>query len=800
MQPMKNETIATVLQRRSRAGMARVLAVTSIVLLMVIALGVRSLRESANEPDQAVTLSRELVAKSSHASDAAWTTSAPPRAGAPSVDSTALQVVELRKPAIEPMMTAGHRQMLVALEEIEKHKGENAFSPYTPRDDFRKQVAALLPNDNYTKQFNACLQLGVFELQTGNEPEAIDAFTRVCLAAIERQSQEGEALAQFWLGMASLRLAETQNCCARNTPDSCLLPIRGSGIHTQRDGSTKAIECFTRVLEKTNPKSKEHMIARWLLNIAYMTLGEYPDNVPPAYLISPAAFESEESFPRFLNQSKKLKLNALNCAGGVIVDDFNNDGHLDVMTSNMYLGGQTRLWIHDGMGNYIERTEQSGLKGIKGGLNLVQADFNNDGHLDVLVLRGAWMGAQGRHPNSLLRNEGDGVFRDITFEAGLGDFHYPTQTAAWGDYDNDGDLDLYIGNEHGNSCVAPSQLFRNNGDETFTDVALAAGVTNDRFAKGVSWGDYDQDRLPDLYVSNLGQENRLYHNNGDGTFTDVAKTSNVARPLFSFPTWFWDYDNDGMLDLYVSAYQISVEHYVADLVGTKVPVETQRVYRGDGKGNFQDVSAELNVDKLSAPMGANFGDLDNDGFLDFYLGTGRPSYWELMPNVMYHSQAGQRFADVTTAGGFGSLQKGHGVAFADLDEDGDQEVVSQMGGAYPGDQYYNSVYANPGFGNNYLVVKLEGTKTNRSAIGARIEVEVEEKGTRRSVFRFINSGGSFGANPLQQSIGIGKASTIRALRIHWPTSNTTQSFENIPVNSRVRVVEGATEWSKADGA
>ena len=147
------------------------------------------------------------------------------------------------------------------------------------------------------------------------------------------------------------------------------------------------------------------------------------------------------------------------------------------------------------------------------GLNLLQADYDNDGDLDIYVLRGAWLGQAGRHPDSLLRNDGKARFRDATFDAGLGEAHYPTQTAAWADYDNDGDLDLYVGNE-----VFPCRLFRNNGDGSFTDVAEFAGVTNDDVAKAVVWGDYDGDRYPDLYVSNFGGPNRLYHNNGDGTF------------------------------------------------------------------------------------------------------------------------------------------------------------------------------------------------------------------------------------------------------------------------------------------
>jgi hypothetical protein len=189
-------------------------------------------------------------------------------------------------------------------------------------------------------------------------------------------------------------------------------------------------------------------------------------------------------------------------------------------------------------------------------------------------------------------------------------------------------------------------------------------------------------------------------------------------------------------------------------------------------------------------MGANFGDLDNDGYLDFYLGTGQTPYEEVMPNVMYRNRRGMGFADVTTTGGFGHLQKGHGVAFADLDHDGDQDVFEQMGGAQPGDGYRNVLYENPGFGNHWITIKAVGTRSNRSAIGARIRAEVVENGERRSIYRHVNSGGSFGANPLRQTIGLGKADRIGVLEVFWPTTGVTQTFRDVPVDRAIQIVEG----------
>jgi len=410
------------------------------------------------------------------------------------------------------------------------------------------------------------------------------------------------------------------------------------------------------------------------------------------------------------------------------------------------------------------------------------------------VIRGAWLGAAGRHPDSLIRNNGNGTFTDVTFAAGLGRAHWPSQTACWGDYDNDGDLDLFVGNETGPTLRSPCELFRNEGNGTFTEVAAEAGVENFRFTKGAVWGDYDNDRLPDLYVSNLGEENRLYRNEGNGKFTDVAPRLGVTHPVRSFPVWFWDFNNDGALDIFVSSYWPPVHHSAASYMGLPHGAELARLYVGDGRGGFREAAAEMGLRRVTLPMGSNHGDLDNDGWLDFYLGTGYPGYEGLVPNVMYRNRGGKGFADVTTAGGFGHLQKGHAVAFADLDEDGDQDVFEQMGGAYAGDAFRNVLFENPGFGNHWLKVKLIGKTSNRSAIGARVRVEIAEGGARRSIYRHVGSGGSFGANPLRREIGLAKAGRVERLEVFWPTTGATQVFETIPADQSIEITEGKASW------
>jgi hypothetical protein len=322
------------------------------------------------------------------------------------------------------------------------------------------------------------------------------------------------------------------------------------------------------------------------------------------------------------------------------------------------------------------------------------------------------------------------------------------------------------------------------------DKANKAGVDDPAFSKGVIWGDYNHDRAPDLYVSNLDGPNRLFHNNGDGTFIDLAPSLGVTRPHVSFPLWFWDYNNDGALDLFVASFSQSVAHVAADYLGLPHSAEMDCLYRGDGKGGFQEVAAESNLRRVTQPMGSNFGDLDNDGFLDFYLGTGYPDFDALVPNLMFRNDGGHRFLDVTVAGGFGHLQKGHGVAFADLDNDGDQDVFHELGGWFAGDAYADALFVNPGFGNHWITLKLVGTTSNRSAIGARIRIDVEESGSQRSIYRWVNSGGSFGGNPLRQHIGVGSAETITRLEVFWPTSGETQVFHDVEVDQFLEVTEG----------
>jgi hypothetical protein len=657
--------------------------------------------------------------------------------------------------------------------------------------ELRGRLAALPPEAPLPERWMVHTRLAVCEGWLGNFEAATGqlAAAHALLARIEGRVPD-DLLYQFYLGagVVWMRLGETRNCCARNNSDSCILPFRQDAIHRDQEGSRRAIRYFTELAERF----PDRLTPRWLLNIAQMTVGGYPGDVPERHRIPPRVFESAERFPRFVNIAPRIAIDVFGLAGSLVVEDFDGDGLLDLALSSWDPRAQLRLFRNSGHGTFAERTREAGLAGILGGANLVQTDFNNDGHPDLLVLRGTWLGTAGRHPKSLLRNNGDGTFTDVAFEAGLGRVHYPTEAAGWADYDRDGDLDLYVGNESGDGLDAPCELFRNNGDGTFTDVARAAGVENRRFAKGVGWGDYDRDGFPDLYVANLrGEGNRLYRNNGDGTFTDLAPKLGVTRPLAGYACWFWDFDNDGNLDLYAASYQGGLEAVAAGYLGAPLPPGTELacLYRGDGRGGFSEAASALGLQRPAMAMGANFGDLDNDGWLDFYLGTGYPEYEALMPNVMYWNRAGRGFADVTFAGGFGHLQKGHGIAFADFDNDGNPDVFAQMGGAYRADGASLALYENPGFGNRWIQLKLVGTRSSRAPLGARIRLEIDDGGPRQ-IHRHVSSGGSFGAGPLRQEIGLGKARVIDLLEVTWPATGRTQAFRKVAVDQSIEITEG----------
>mgnify|MGYP000902696725 CR=1 FL=1 len=628
--------------------------------------------------------------------------------------------------------------------------------------------------------------------------EAVLSEYRGRLSAADRATLEGD------LAFAYFRIGEQQNCGGTPDATACILPLDPTAVHRHKLGAAEAARRYEALLADPGVDADHALLYRWLLNVAAMQLGRHPDGVPERWRIGAAHFASEHDLARFKDVAAERGIVELGRAGGAVLEDFDNDGDLDLMVSHMGLDDPMAYFVNDGRGRFQRRTTAAGLDGLFGGLNIVQADYDNDGCIDVYVPRGAWYHDKGRFPASLLRGDCRGGFVDVAERAGvLNDL--PSQTAVWADFDGDGRVDLFVGNEIVAERPWPAgtpnfRLYRNRGNGRFVDVGPESGIVLAGMVKGATAGDFNNDGRIDLYVSVMGGPNRLFRNTGRSRpgqphFEDVTARAGVAEPAMSFTTWFFDYDNDGWLDLFVSGYSARMPDIVRELLGDqpRAPGARARLYRNNGDGTFADVTREAGLDHLLLTMGANHGDLDNDGWLDFYLGTGAAPLAYIVPNRMYRNDGGRRFHDVTTAGGFGHLQKGHAVAFGDIDGDGQQDVFANIGGAMRGDRFHSALFKNPGHRHHHwLRLELVGQRANRFAIGARLRVRVRTAdGQVRDIHRTAGSGGSFGASSLRPLIGIGEATQVEEIEVRWPGSGLVQRLAGpIAADVGYRVREG----------
>ncbi|MGG9960119.1 FG-GAP-like repeat-containing protein [Ferruginibacter sp. SUN106] len=523
--------------------------------------------------------------------------------------------------------TKGTLKMVKILDSISKHANpEDFYVMNTQRAAiFRKKLDTEKdPNKRVNLYFQYCIE----SLNAGNTEEAINVLKQVMSTMGITGQNFTEQYKQFFdqLAISYMRKGELENCAANHNPQSCIIPIQGEGIHKLTYGSEVAIELYKLILNKY----PDDLQSRYLLNIAYMTLGKYPAEVPKQWLIESGVFTQSNSSNIILKDiagKKGVDMNGI--SGGCVVEDLDNDGLLDIMATSYGLSDQIRYMHQMKDGTFKTETTSSGLVGITGGLNLIHADYNNDGFEDIVVLRGGWWGKNAKFPFSLLKNNGNNTFEDVTIEAGLFS-PAPTQSASWGDFNNDGWIDLFVPHEN-----YPCQLFINHKGK-FKDEAAKYGLNITTFAKGCVWGDINNDGFPDLYLSALGQPNKLWLNKpgtvaGERMFEDISKAAGVEEPIYSFPTWFFDFDNDGLLDLYVSGYDTRQFTMVAqdvarDMMGMSPLGDLPRLYHNNGNNTFTDVSKQYGVDHVSYAMGCNYGDIDNDGWPDFYLGTGAPEF------------------------------------------------------------------------------------------------------------------------------------------------------------------------------
>ncbi|MHA4894525.1 FG-GAP-like repeat-containing protein [Pedobacter sp. PWIIR3] len=634
-------------------------------------------------------------------------------------------------------------------------------------------------------------------MEKGDIDKAIALYNQVENDPTVKGSEFDLTRLQSEVAFAYLRMGEVYNCISNHNSQSCIYPIQGGGTHRDPAGSSKAIELYEQIL-KRNPKDAE---ARWLMNIAYMTLNKYPAGVPKQYLLTNPYPETDKVLP-FEDVAAGLKIDVDNRAGGVVTEDLDNDGYLDIVTSAWGIEDAMHYFHNNGNGTFTDVSEKSGLSKLTGSLNINHTDYNNDGYKDIFVLRGGWKGVFGSVHNSLMRNNGDGTFTEVTIQNGLLSAH-PTQTATWNDFNNDGWVDLFIGNEsfpNDPQLQHPCEFYINNQDGTFTNVAVQTKLDLKYFIKGVTSGDYNNDGWQDIFISAMGERILLRNKGVKGkipAFENVTKQAGLAKDLNStFATWFFDYDNDGWEDIIACDYSFNTTLSTiagSEALGINSEYKGQPVlYHNNGDGTFKNVTEEIGLYKSVYAMGASFGDIDNDGWLDMFFATGNPNFNSLIPNRMFRNNGGKGFNEVTRSARIGSLQKGHAVAFADLDNDGDQDLYVELGGAYQGDTFPSALYMNPGQNkNNWINIDLIGVSSNKAAIGTRLKLSVVENGKMRYIYKDVNSGGSFGSAPFRREIGIGAAAIINELEIKWQGSGKVQKFKNIKPNQFIKITEGS---------
>ena len=524
--------------------------------------------------------------------------------------------------------------------------------------------------------------------------------------------------------------------------------------------------------------------ARAWLWLSSRSLGGYPESVPQEYRMEMKAGYEPTSI-RYEDIAAKIGLDKTSAGRGTAVFDYNNDGLLDIVITAAHAG--CNLYRNNGDGTFTDVSIDSGLDKCVNGFVVAAGDYDNDGFVDLFVTRsGFYVGN-----TTLYHNNGDGTFTDVSARAGIETWG-PGFTASWVDYDCDGYLDLFIAHNLGGLLDrrVPNRLFHNNGDGTFTDVTKESGLGGSVFPTiGSAWGDYDNDGRPDLFISSGLGRPQLYRNNGDGTFAEVGVKAGLAELVIGSTCFWCDYDNDGWLDI-VQFVWSDHEDVVYTMKTGHAPEGggVCRVFHNNRDGTFSKRDRELGFDGCWGTMSGNFGDLNNDGYLDILLGNGSPRMDRLEPLILLEND-GRKFHNVTFSAGLPFVGKSHGTNCADLFGDGRLSVLVAAGGAYPGDLLTSSVYCPKERGGNYLNVRLTGTKSNRDAIGARLTlISGDARQTRE-----VGGGTNFGCLPCEQHFGLADRTQVEALEIRWP-SGLRQRVENPPVNDTIRVTEGRADW------
>jgi hypothetical protein len=441
--------------------------------------------------------------------------------------------------------------------------------------------------------------------------------------------------------------------------------------------------------------------------------------------------------------------------------DYDDDGYLDMIVGNG-IGDANALYRNNGDGTFTRITTNLIATTIGDTDGVVWGDYDNDGHLDLFA-------ANWQIPSFLFRNDGHGNFTRVS-AAEIALAAADSNGCGWGDYDNDGFLDLVIANGSVQNAQQNEHLYRNNGDGGFTRI-LTGPVPNSGAINGVpAWGDYDNDGKLDLAMSAGGPGATsvmfLFHNEGGGNFSTVTKFPTLG-PGEGGVEW-GDYDNDGDLDL----------------LGGRWDPPAVIVYRNDGGGVF----TRLLVASFNArPQGASWGDYDNDGWLDFFIYTGFvPGQTVAGSDLLFHNNGDGTFTRITEGEIVNTVGLASGAAWGDYDNDGFLDLYVANGNDPA--QEPNFLYHNDGNSNRWLTVKCIGTASNRSGIGAKVRVRANIGGQALWQLREVTSGNGFNGGGLRAYFGLGDATNVDLIRIEWP-SGTVQELQNVAVNQLLTVRE-----------
>lgn len=529
-------------------------------------------------------------------------------------------------------------------------------------------------------------------------------------------------------------------------------------------------------------------VDQWLLKVA---LDQIPGGAPvPKSVVFPAAPKPDSSGLQleFKDMAPELGVNRFDGNGTCSWADYDGDGDQDLFLA----GSQTFMAVYrNDRGKFTDVTAEVGLDKVPSGYSLNLVDYDNDGLPDLYLCFNGWSGPM---KNRLYRNVG-GRFEDVTDQTGAGDAGNGF-VSLWGDLDNDGRVDLVIANgvlKDGSVM----QVYRNQPDGTFKNMTKAAGLEEPptHGAIGIALGDYDRDGDIDILVNGLDPApNRLYRNEGNWRFVEVSSQVGLLQPVHNgFICFFFDFNNDGWPDILttsLASWEAVVEGLRADYAPPNrraMHPDASRLFRNNRDGTFTDVTFEAKLYYPMGVMGGGIADLDNDGYLDIYFGTGDPQLSRLEPNRVFRNNGDGTFSDITALAGFARPgNKGHGASFIDFDNDGDLDVYTQLGGHYPGDMARNAFYRNlKGNRNNWLQVDLKATKSNRNAIGAQVTVKCGEW----LAYREVKGSEGFGAtNPYRVHFGLGKRERIDSVEVRWPSGKVTRQ-SNVQANRVLTISE-----------